>query len=111
MSRLLQELLFGTFQVPENFVTRKHSICGNPDRKKPIPANSRERIIATLTGSAWKTNKQIANETELLLSRVQHQTVKLFELGKIERSTRDAPGDMKPVYMYRLSNEDVGRRD
>lgn len=108
MSLYLQELFFGTFQVPENFTTRKHSICGNPNKKKPAPLNSKQKILNVLNNVDWKTNKQIASDTGLLINRVQHTTAKLFNLGKIERTAEQPVSTLKPIYLYRIKNENLG---
>lgn len=102
MSKFLEELFFGSFQVPEHFTTRRHSICGNPNRKKPTTANAKDLVLQIVNTPVWKTNKQISEEAHLLFNCVQRHTLKLFELGKIERIIRNDPGDIKPVYMYRV---------
>ena len=102
MTSLLQELLFGTFQVPENFTTRKHSICGNPNRKKPTTSNAKQLVFEAVNTPVWKTNKQIVIETQLLFNCVQRHTLKLFEQGKIQRGIRNDPDDIKAVYIYRM---------
>jgi len=104
MTPLLQELLFGSFSIPENFTTRKHSICGNSSRKKPATANAKDQVWVIVNTPIWKTNKQIAEEAHLLFNCVQRHTLKFFELGKIERKIRNDPGDIKPVYLYRVRN-------
>ena len=102
MIPLLQELLFGTWQPPEEFTTRKHSICGNPDRKKPTLKSARDIVFNAANTPTWKTNKQIVEETQLLFNCVQRHTLKLFEAGKIQRSVRGDPDDIKAVYIYRM---------
>lgn len=103
MIPLLQELLFGTFVPPESSgPTIKHSISGNPNRKKPTIKSARDIVFSAANTPVWKTNKQIVEETQLLFNCVQRHTLKLFEAGKIQRSVRGDPDDIKAVYIYRM---------
>lgn len=112
MIPLLQELLFGTFVPPKTSgPTIKHSICGSSNRKKPTLKSARDVVFAAANTPVWKTNKQIVEETQLLFNCVQRHTLRLFEAGKIQRCVRDNPEDIKAVYMYRMNDENVGKRD
>lgn len=106
----LEEILFGTWLPPENFTTRSHRILGTSSRKKPVIGDCKKKILKALSSSVWKTNKDISDETGLLINLVHRHTTKLFKDGKIERSSRKEASDIKPVFLFRMLNGDLGGR-